>query len=403
MKFSKRVKSFLFLVTLFIGLSFSGYQPATARVNVETNEEAFSPKAVCLPGVYPYEPADCLLAGPAAYLTEMANLGLSLPVAPLVAIPIDPSLGNVNVRYAEVRNANAPVFGSIEDAVQYKKKSAIQTLNGQTVYISYTNEQEVSGKKLYEIGPNSWMTGNDLSRIGALPRSQGLIFQQTPSTAFGWILTYFSPTPQIETKRTPGTEQEDYTGRLLNLYDIVQIFHEEQVGNDIWYLIGPDEWIPQKFVAKVTPNTNPPEGVNNQRWIDINLYEQTLAVYQNQQIVFTTIIASGSDPFWTRPGLFQIYDKLETTPMTGAFEADRSDAYYLEDVPWTMYFDEARALHGAYWRAKMGYPQSHGCVNLAVGDARWLFEWAQNGDWVYVWDPSGQTPTDPSLYGSGGF
>ncbi len=179
--------------------------------------------------------------------------------------------------------------------------------------------------------------------------------------------------------------------------------HEKLVGNELWYMIGPDDWIPQKYVAKVIPNPIPPKGVNNQRWIDINLDEQTLAVYDNRQLVFATIIASGSDPFWTRPGLFQIYNKLETTPMTGSFEADRSDAYYLEDVPWTMYFDEARALHGAYWRAKMGYPQSHGCVNLAVGDARWLFEWAQNGDWVFVWDPSGETPTDPSLYGAGGF
>jgi lipoprotein-anchoring transpeptidase ErfK/SrfK len=88
--------------------------------------------------------------------------------------------------------------------------------------------------------------------------------------------------------------------------------------------------------------------------------------------------------------------------MSGSFEIDRSDAYYLEDVPWTMYFDEARALHGAYWHNGYGYPRSHGCVNLSPGDARWLYEWAELGDWVYVHDPSGLTPTDPSLYGSGG-
>ena len=35
--------------------------------------------------------------------------------------------------------------------------------------------------------------------------------------------------------------------------------------------------------------------------------------------------------------------------MRGSFEADHSDAYYLEDVPWTMYYDKERALHGAYW------------------------------------------------------
>ncbi|WP_298005425.1 L,D-transpeptidase, partial [Anaerolinea sp.] len=84
------------------------------------------------------------------------------------------------------------------------------------------------------------------------------------------------------------------------------------------------------------------------------------------------------------------------------FEADRSDFYYLEDVPWTMYFDQARALHGAYWRAWYGFPGTHGCVNLSIGDSAWLFQWAKEGDWVYVWDPSGQTPTDPSLYTQGG-
>ncbi len=88
--------------------------------------------------------------------------------------------------------------------------------------------------------------------------------------------------------------------------------------------------------------------------------------------------------------------------MRGAFEADRSDFYYLESVPWTMYYDQARALHGAYWRTRYGFPQSHGCVNLSPGDAHWLFNWAKEGDWVHVWDPSGKTPTDPKYYSDGG-
>jgi lipoprotein-anchoring transpeptidase ErfK/SrfK len=152
----------------------------------------------------------------------------------------------------------------------------------------------------------------------------------------------------------------------------------------------------------VIPNTTPPEGVDGDRWIEINLYEQTVAVYDQRQLVFATLIASGLDPFWTRPGLFRIFEKLDTTPMRGSFEVDRSDAYYLEDVPWTMYFDQARALHGAYWRANLGFPQSHGCVNLSIGDSRWIFDWAEIGDWVYVWDPSGETPVDEDLYTAGG-
>jgi len=180
------------------------------------------------------------------------------------------------------------------------------------------------------------------------------------------------------------------------------VYAEQKVGEENWYLVGPDEWVPERAIARVIPNTTPPPGVTGDRWIEVNLYEQTIAVYDQRELVFATLIASGMEPFWTRPGLFRIYEKLESTPMRGSFEADRSDAYYLEDVPWTMYFDQARALHGAYWRANLGYPQSHGCVNLTVGDSRWIFDWAKIGDWVYVWDPSGQTPEDPSLYTPGG-
>jgi hypothetical protein len=160
-------------------------------------------------------------------------------------------------------------------------------------------------------------------------------------------------------------------------------------------MIGPDQWVEARIFATVTPNATPPEGVTTGRWIDIDLAEQTLAVYDNYQLVFATVIASGLEPFWTRPGLFQIYQKKETETMRNN---DPTDYYYLDNVPWTMYFDKARALHGAYWRTRFGYPQSHGCVNLSVGDAHWLFNWAHEGDYVYVHDPSGLTPTDPALY-----
>jgi hypothetical protein len=245
------------------------------------------------------------------------------------------------------------------------------------------------------------MGARDIIRIGSVPLFQGLTFSSTPLRPFGWVLTYLSPGP-VETKRTPGWGVQDYTGHVLSQQEVIQVFDEQNVNGEDWYLIGPDEWVYHKVVARVLPNTTPPEGVTGDRWIEINLYEQTIAVYENRQLIFATLIASGVEPFWTQPGLFPIYQKIASTPMRGSFEADHSDAYYLEDVPWTMYFDEARALHGAYWRTQLGFPQSHGCVNLTVGDSRWLYDWAHEGDWVYVWDPSGETPTDEKLYSAGG-
>lgn len=356
---------------------------------------------LCLPGVYTDVLTDCQPDGPSAYLQEMAANNVTFPIPPLPLSNPDFMLTYSTVAYGQVRTANAPVYGSIEDAVDSRNKNAIARIDSSFSYISYTEDTVVDGMRLYQVSPGSWMTANDVIRVTA-PRFQGVQLAQTPHLTFGWVLTYLSPNPYVETKRTPGYQNDDFTGHLLNNHDIVWVYTTQTVNDTEWYLVGPDEWVPHNVIARVIPNTTPPEGVTGGRWIEVNLYEQTIAVYDQYQLVFATLVATGLDPFWTRPGLFQIYEKLDTTPMRGAFEADRSDAYYLEDVPWTMYFDERRALHGAYWRANLGFPQSHGCVNISIGDAQWLYNWANIGDWVYVWDPSGITPVDPQYYTAGG-
>ena len=65
------------------------------------------------------------------------------------------------------------------------------------------------------------------------------------------------------------------------------------------------------------------------------------------------------------PGLFQVYARLRADRMRGAYAPDKSDYYYLEAVPYVLYFDGDRALHGEYWHDRLGFKRSHGCVNLA--------------------------------------
>ncbi len=388
------------VLVINLALAFQWITRLPAPASAQAAASAKS-SVLCLPGVYLVQPGDCLPLGPSSYLTEMAAKGMVYPLAPLPAVKPDPGLIYLNVKYGQVRTRNAPVYGSADDALNANKRDAVRRIDSPFSYISYTDEVEQNGRRVYEVEGGQWMTANDIIRLGSVPRFQGLIFTRTPDNAFGWVLTYLSPTP-VTTKRTPGTATNDYTEHVLNNHEIVQVYAVQKVGEEDWYMVGPDEWVPHSVVARVVPDTTPPTGVTGDRWIEVNLYEQTLAVYDHRQLVFATLIASGLEPFWTRPGLFQINSKLETTPMRGSFEADHSDAYYLEDVPWTMYFDEARALHGAYWRANLGFPQSHGCVNISVADAHWLFDWANVGDWVYVWDPSGKTPTDPKYYTPGG-
>lgn len=118
-----------------------------------------------------------------------------------------------------------------------------------------------------------------------------------------------------------------------------------------------------------------------ERWIYVNLTEQSLTAYQGIRPVFTAFVSTGLPQYPTVQGDFQVYVKYEATRMTGGYGADYYD---LPNVPHTMYFYGGYGLHGAYWHNNFGVPMSHGCVNLSLPDAEWLFNWASVGTWVVI-------------------
>lgn len=89
------------------------------------------------------------------------------------------------------------------------------------------------------------------------------------------------------------------------------------------------------------------------------------------------IVATGIAAYPTVTGNYEIYVKYESTRMTGP-------GYDIANVPWTMYFFKGYGLHGAPWNHNLGHPGSHGCVNMSVDDADWLFHWASVGTPVTV-------------------
>jgi lipoprotein-anchoring transpeptidase ErfK/SrfK len=359
--------------------------------------EPYAGRPLCLPDIYLESPTRCLPLGPSVFLTEMGRLGLTFPEKPLPATKPDPTLSILKEQYLSVQSiGNIPVYASLANAASRISGRTIAGGNGLHYLViiqRINNEQGI----FYQLKSGEWINAGDISTACCVSsgRFQGLVFQETLPHAFGWVLS------EVKTKTSPGYNSPD-TGRQLNREKLVQIYATQVKDDTNWLMIGVEEWVDDQYVGRVSPAVIPPQGVNNGRWIEVNLAEQTLSVYDQGKLVFGTLIATGVKPFYTQPGLFPIYKKKELETMTGSFEPDRSDYYYLEDVPWTMYFDQARALHGAYWRTLYGYPASHGCVNLSPSDSQWLFQWAQEGDWVYVWDPTGKTPTDPKYYGAGG-
>ena len=58
--------------------------------------------------------------------------------------------------------------------------------------------------------------------------------------------------------------------------------------------------------------------------------------------------------------------------------------YYTKNVPWVMYYNGDEALHGTYWHNNFGTPMSHGCVNMPVDAAAFVYSWAPRGTEVWV-------------------
>ncbi len=141
------------------------------------------------------------------------------------------------------------------------------------------------------------------------------------------------------------------------------------------YLVARDGYVVRRSSLRVAEAIARPEGIpEDSRWLHIRLSEQTLVAYEGDRAVFATTVSTGREGFETPTGLFRVQSKHVSTTMDDLNAGE--DSYLIEDVPWTMYFEGNYALHAAFWHEGFGRVRSHGCVNLAPTDARWVFQWS---------------------------
>ena len=330
---------------------------------------------ICVPQLQMAQPAGCPGVGPGAYAAQfsvarMPDLVPELPLEPLVRYnPV------VDFTYARVTTPEAPVFASPAEALA---GAAGRNLGTGFIFVNLVNTVEEGGQQFFQIRSGEYIRAQDVTEVKPT-EFQGMQFSAQPEYQFAWMVSTIRPSPR------PGVAAPREGPHLIRK-SVVQIFATVRVGKWDWFMVGPNQWVEQRAVGRVHLNP-PPEGASG-RWVQVDLYEQTLAAYEGDRLVYATLVSSGLEEWETRLGTFNIYARLLVDRMRGAYRADRSDYYFLEAVPWVMYFDEDIALHGQYWHDGLGFRRSHGCVNLAPADARWLFDWTEMGTTVWVYDSS---------------
>ncbi len=135
--------------------------------------------------------------------------------------------------------------------------------------------------------------------------------------------------------------------------------------------------------------------------IEVNISVQQLWAYQGDTLILTTPISSGLAPNDTELGRFHVRIKYPKQDMAGFTDstgevvavgenttpeaAQSGIPYEVKDVPNVMYMNfDAEALHGAPWHNNFGNRMSHGCVNLPVEVAAFLYGWAPLGTQVWT-------------------
>lgn len=131
-------------------------------------------------------------------------------------------------------------------------------------------------------------------------------------------------------------------------------------------------WVPAEQIRRWTDMDPPADVRTNDVWLDVDLDQQMLALRRGPTVEFLTLISSGNWKHSTPLGLYRIESKWAHADMRS--RAGDDETYFVEGVPWVLYFRGRYALHGTFWHNRFGRRTSHGCINLSARDARWVYE-----------------------------
>ncbi|MCC7535508.1 MAG: L,D-transpeptidase [Deltaproteobacteria bacterium] len=125
---------------------------------------------------------------------------------------------------------------------------------------------------------------------------------------------------------------------------------------------------PEEFLRTVQPS---------ERWIYVDRDNQLLVAYVGRAPVMLTFVSTGRGYFPTYLGEYRVIRKLTLGNMRD-YDPGRGDRpYHITGIPDIQYFNRGQAFHGVFWHNRFGTRTSHGCVNMSLADAQWLYDFTE--------------------------
>lgn len=122
---------------------------------------------------------------------------------------------------------------------------------------------------------------------------------------------------------------------------------------------------PEAFLATVGAD---------ERWVYVDRDAQALVAFVGRTAVMGTLVSTGRRVRSTSLGEYRIVRKVPSGSMRD-YDPGRGDRpYYIAGIPDIQYFHDGQAFHGVFWHDRFGSRMSHGCVNLSLADAQWVYD-----------------------------
>ncbi len=175
------------------------------------------------------------------------------------------------------------------------------------------------------------------------------------------------------------------------VYHVVEAYRDD--AGTGWYRVADDyppkteryQWVLARDVRRVPrAEMAPIHPFVEEKRIEVDLTEQRLWCYEGRKVVFSTPVASGLPAHATPQGTFCVILKqpsrhMSNVPYPGMpeeLQPDPGDIFDLPGVPWNTFFDlSGTAIHGVYWHNDYGIRRSHGCLNVPIEAARYIYRW----------------------------